>query len=68
MKKILWIVCLCLVFAYSLEVNGQTTSKGDIRFFYTKNQPRKLQIIISIMDDHVYFEPDGRFVCPSLYF
>lgn len=44
MKKILWIVCLCLVFAYSLEVNGQTTSKGDIRFFYTKNQPRKLQI------------------------
>ena len=35
---------MCLVFAYSLEANGQTTSKGDIRFFYTKNQPRKLQI------------------------
>ncbi|MFR4753541.1 MAG: hypothetical protein ACLT90_16950 [Enterococcus raffinosus] len=41
MKKILWIVCLCLVFAYSLEVNGQTTSKGDIRFFYTKESAEK---------------------------
>ena len=37
-------------------------------FFMWSFSNEDFMSIISIMDDHVYFEPDGRFVCPSLYF